>query len=113
MRILVCGSRTYANPNKVYEILKRYADQNPTIIQGEAPGADKCGKLAAQVLGFPVECYPADWKRYRNGAGPKRNKQMLDTGVDLVLAFWDGQSSGTKDMMRQARDAQIEVKVYR
>lgn len=113
MRILVCGSRDYCNPNKVHEILKRYEDQNPTVIQGEARGADKCGKLAAQVLGYPVECYAADWHRFKKAAGAIRNQQMLDSGVDLVLAFWDGKSTGTKDMMSKARKAGVEVKVYR
>ena len=113
MRILVCGSRDYANPNKVHEILSRYADQNPVIIQGEAKGADACGKLAAQVLGLKCESYPADWARHGRAAGPIRNKLMLDTGIDLVLAFWDGKSNGTRNMMSLARKADVEVKVYR
>lgn len=113
MRILVCGSRDYANPSKVAEILRRYLDQNPTIIQGEAKGADACAKLAAQVLGLKCEGYPADWNRYKKGAGAKRNQLMLDSGVDLVLAFWDGKSNGTRDMMARARKEDVEVKVYR
>src|SRR4051812_36748351 len=109
MRILVCGSRDYNDPRKVVSILMRYQDEKPTIVHGAARGADACAALACRVLGLEEERHPADWKRYHKAAGPIRNKEMLDTGIDLVLAFWDGKSSGTKDMMAISRKAGVEV----
>ncbi|WP_020373484.1 hypothetical protein [Sulfobacillus thermosulfidooxidans] len=65
----------------------------------------------AQQRGLPTEVYPADWATYGRGAGPRRNAQMLATGVDAVYAFrLPGSSPGTDDMIRQARAAQIPVK---
>jgi YspA, cpYpsA-related SLOG family len=113
MRILICGSRDYNNPSKVLEILRRYVDQNPVIVHGDAPGADSCGKLAAEILELEVEPHPADWKKHGKAAGPIRNQEMATTGIDLGLAFWDGKSKGTRDMMNRLHKLGVEVKVYR
>lgn len=40
----------------------------------------------------------ADWKTYDRAAGPIRNKEMAEFG-DFLLAFWDGKSTGTKNMI--------------
>ena len=40
-----------------------------------------------------------------------RNEQMLDTGVDLVIAFWDGQSRGTQHMIESAKRRGIPVEI--
>jgi len=86
-----------------------------TIIQGDARGADLIAKSVARAQGCPVESYPADWTRYGRAAGPIRNKQMLDEGKpDLVLAFSQhlAFSKGTANMVGQARQRGIEVKVF-
>ena len=112
-RILVCGSRDYNDISKVSMILRRYRDSHPVIIHGAARGADACASLACRVLGYEEERHPANWKKYGKAAGPIRNREMLDSGIDLVLAFWDGKSPGTRNMMAIARKAGVEVKVYR
>lgn len=43
-------------------------------------------------------------------AGPRRNIKMVDLGPDVVLAFWDGKSRGTKQCMDYARSKNIEVR---
>ncbi|KKN01348.1 hypothetical protein LCGC14_1128740 [marine sediment metagenome] len=51
---------------------------------------------------------------YGKAAGPIRNKQMLDEGQPhLVLAFHDNieESTGTKDMVKQAAKRGIETLV--
>jgi hypothetical protein len=124
MRILVCGSRDYNNLQKVVEIMRRHGDENTIWMHGDAPGADACCKLAAKILGWEhnLDPYPAKWGKYpktKNGkdpAGMIRNQVMgkkLDPAEDLVLAFWDGKSPGTKGMMKIARERGVEVKVYR
>ena len=52
-----------------------------------------------------LECYPADWDRHGKAAGPIRNQRMIDTGVDLVVAFHDDleHSKGTGHMVKIAR----------
>lgn len=82
-----------------------------TLISGDARGADTYADVCAQLIGFEVERYPADWETYRRAAGPIRNKQMLDSGVDRCIAFHDdlGSSKGTRDMVQRCEKAGIEV----
>jgi hypothetical protein len=54
---------------------------------------------------------PADWKTHGRSAGPKRNLMMLDMKPDLVLAFWDGKSPGTKHLIENARKRGIPVRM--
>lgn len=79
------------------------------IVVGGARGADELASEVASALGFAVEVYHADWRRFGRRAGPIRNARMLIEGKpDLVLAFNLG-TPGTEDMMRQARQAGLEV----
>lgn len=88
-----------------------------TIISGGAKGVDKLAIDYAKEYGIkPVEI-EADWYpngQYDPGAGYKRNKVMLDLLVqdDIVLALWDGKSSGTKDMINISKKRGVEVWVF-
>lgn len=58
----------------------------------------------------------AEWDKYGRAAGPIRNKQMLLYVLEakpLVIAFWDGISRGTKNMVSQAEKADVEVRIVR
>jgi hypothetical protein len=122
MRVLVCGAAPRLRKNipgwTDREAIKRELEKLPTytvVIEGEALGADILGKEVALELGFEVDPYPAKWSRYGRGAGPIRNRQMLDKGKpDLVLAFHTNiqASTGTKHMVKIAREAGVEVRVF-
>lgn len=78
------------------------------IIEGGAQGADTCARMWAISRSVPFKTYPAEWSRFGRGAGPIRNKQMLQEGTPhLIVAFhaFIPNSRGTKDMVRQAREA--------
>jgi len=121
MRILVCGGRTWGyTPESNYkerdieqfncglDYLKRL---NPVcVISGGAKGADELGPMLSDLLRRESKVFRADWKKHGKAAGPIRNKQMLDKGKpDLVVAFPGG--SGTSNMVKQAREAGVEVLV--
>jgi hypothetical protein len=82
------------------------------IINGKAKGADNLASDWAIVNWVPYEEYPANWSKYGRGAGPVRNKQMLDAGIDLVLAFPVGEARGTRNMIDIAQKAGVEVRIY-
>lgn len=87
---------------------------NATIIHGDAAGADKTAAWLAEDFGFSVEAFPvtdSDWQQYGKRAGILRNLTMLDTEPDLVLAFWDGKSKGTRHTIEEARKRGIPVEV--
>lgn len=80
------------------------------VVSGCAPGADTLGEEWAKENGKSVKRFPADWKRYKNAAGPIRNKQMADY-ADALVAFLHPDSRGTKDMIKQATKAGLRVHV--
>ncbi len=112
MRVLICGSRTWADEAAIQRALEDLSPGPATIIHGGARGADQlAGRIAAR-LGYAVKVYEADWSRGKR-AGPERNLRMLDSKPDLVLAFWDGQSRGTAHTIAEARRRNIPVGVAR
>lgn len=119
IRVLVCGARDYPNFEKVWGVLDALAhalDYQMVIIEGQCPkgGADRYAEYWARA-NLPTdqhEPYPADWKRYKKGAGPIRNKQMLEQGKpDIVLAFGGLGGTGTNHMVSIAKEALGEDKV--
>lgn len=104
-RIIVAGTRTFAD----YPFLAGKLDSffaalpvPPTIVSGCAPGADRLGERYAKDRGLSLLQFPADWRRFGNQAGPIRNQQMGWASSDLI-AFWDGRSRGTRNMIGVAR----------
>lgn len=110
MKVLVCGSRKYADRWHVYEVLDAAHAANPIslIIHGGQTGADTLAHAWAEERGIKFARYRAEWKRLRKSAGPIRNQMMLDREhPDLVIQFPGG--TGTADMVRKARAANVPV----
>ncbi len=114
MRVLVCGGRGFDDwkilSGALSDIFHSMDDGDVlTVIQGGAKGADFLARVWAKDNLLPREEYQADWKIYGRAAGHIRNQRMLDEGKpNLVLAFEGG--TGTADMVRRAKAANIEVK---
>ena len=92
MRVVVCGDRFQG----LYEEdIRREISSLPSdaiIIHGGCQGVDTlAGKIAIE-LGYIVEVYSANWSKYGKAAGPIRNKQMVDSGVDLGCSTWPSTS---------------------
>ncbi len=101
MKVLVCGSRSWCDRQAIIHALVDY--DASMVIHGGARGADRLAGEAAELLGLPVKGYNADWDRLGRSAGAIRNRQMIEDGKpDIVMAFWDGKSPGTKDMISVA-----------
>ena len=49
--------------------------------------------------------------KYGRAAGPIRNTAMLDMKPDELIAFWDGRSRGTKNMIDQATARGVPVEI--
>jgi hypothetical protein len=113
MRILICGDRNWTDRYAISKFLERLVPLRPIIIEGEARGADKIAGEEASKLGFNVLRFPANWDKYGKAAGVLRNRQMLDQGPDLVVAFHNSlaTSKGTKDCIIEAIKRGIKVLV--
>ena len=140
MRVLVTGSRELTDRNLVWDTLSILAPT--TVVCGydkesETPrGADQFAYEWALVRDeVKLECYPADWSRkcdqrcwhpprFRNVgdvlvpycpmAGHLRNAEMVESGADLCVAFFKvgAKNRGTKDCVRRAKGASIEVQPH-
>lgn len=112
VRVLICGSRTFAEGEPIRMLLAGL-ERSATVIHGAAKGADSLADQFARLGGFTVEKYPARWTVDGKAAGPIRNQRMLDEGKpDVVWAFVDRplvESKGTADMVRRAKKAGIPV----
>lgn len=120
MRILITGSRTWTHTHIIYAAMYLAADlaatpvtEPPTIVHGACPeGADHIADTIATGMGWKTEPHPADWKRYGNRAGPIRNREMVQAGADVCLAFIHNNSKGASMCANLAEQAGIPVIRY-
>jgi hypothetical protein len=83
-----------------------------TVISGTSYGVDVLGEEWARRNKIPVKKYPADWKLYGKAAGPIRNAVMAKS-ADALIAVWDGESRGTRNVIQEARIERIPVHILK
>ena len=110
MKVLVCGSRSWDDWLAVAERLGRLP-RGTTVIHGGARGADQIAARCASRLGLRIEEFLPDWSNGKR-AGLDRNLVMLDQQPDLVIAFWDGRSTGTTHTIAEASKRGIPAEVF-
>lgn len=114
-RIIIAGSRDFTDyrraKEKLDEIVPAYSDAE--IICGGCRGADALGERYAKENGIPIVYFPADWDKHGRAAGPIRNREMAEyAGNDahgVLVAFWDGHSRGTMNMITTAAKHGCEI----
>lgn len=116
-KVIIAGSRGFSNYKLLKEQCNKYLRDkrkicNIIIVSGHARGADLLGEKYAQDEGFSMEIYPAQWDKYGKRAGYRRNEQMAEV-ADGLIAFWDGQSKGTKHMIDIMTEKNLPTKVVR
>ena len=110
MKVLICGSRGWTDQAAIWDRL-RNLPLDAEIITGGAIGVDTIAKIGADYFGLTSIVFPADWKTHGKAAGLIRNIEMLDQKPDLVIAFWDGKSTGTAHTITNAEKRTIPVEV--
>lgn len=112
-KVIIAGSRGFSNYPLLAETmdnLLRNIRVPITVVCGMARWADLLGEKYALDRGFQVQRYPADWDKYGKRAGYIRNEQMAQN-ADALVAFWDGESRGTKHMIDLAHRYGLKVRV--
>ena len=109
MKVAVVGSRNLSVRN-----LGEYLPSETTeIISGGARGVDTSAREYANAHGIPITEILPDYKKYPGRIAPlKRNIEIIEK-ADLVLAFWDGESHGTKFVIDNCRKLGKRVIVYK
>jgi len=135
-KVIIAGTRSFTDYDLLVKTMDKLLknkidiakpDKDIEIISGKASGADSLGEKYARQKGFGLKEFPADWKnisvekcvvkenkygKYNTLAGTNRNKQMADY-ADACVVFWDGKSSGSKNMIELARGRGIPVRTIR
>ncbi len=118
VRLIIAGGRDFKNyillKKRVSALCTRLFKEGGTIeiVCGKAPGADTLGERFAKERGFTVKEFPAEWDRYKRAAGPIRNTEMAEYATHLI-AFWDGNSPGTNNMIAQAKKRGLGIRVVK
>ncbi|MGV8946616.1 MAG: DUF2493 domain-containing protein [Lutibacter sp.] len=112
IKIIIAGGRNFEDYDKLCRVCDDFLknDSNIEIVSGAYKGADLLGELYAKERNYPIKQFPADWRRYGKSAGQKRNVEMA-IYADALIAFWDGKSKGTKNMIDLATQAGLKVMV--
>lgn len=95
----------------------RAAGRHIRLVHGSARGADQIAALlTSRATNASAEAHPALWGRKQDGthnagAGFQRNERMVESGVDLCVAFFKrgATNRGTTHCSDVAREAGVEV----
>ena len=113
-KVIIAGGRDFND----YQLLELNCNHylknkfpNIEIVSGKARGADYLGERYAENYLLDVKEFPADWSIGKS-AGYIRNKQMQEY-ADALIAFWDGISKGTFNMIELMKEAEKPYRVVR
>lgn len=106
MKVAVIGSRGLTVNN-----LGDYLPEDTTeIISGGTKGVDACAREYANANGIKLTEILPEYEKCKRNAPLIRNISIIESS-DLVLAFWDGSSRGTKFVIDKCRASGKEIKI--
>lgn len=115
VKLAIVGSRGFQDYDALVEFIDRIIKENDyevtEVISGGAKGADRLGELWARTRGYPIIIYQAEWDKYGKSAGFRRNYDIIQR-CDIVFAFWDGESKGTKHDLELAEKFGKQIFLY-
>ena len=98
MKLIIAGARTFTDYQLLCHTLALERHHITEVLHGGARGADRLGFRWAVRHHVRSRCVAADWARFGKSAGVRRNAQLAQAG-DMLLAFWDGRSPGTRHII--------------
>ena len=127
LRVIIAGSRDFNDYSKLTsstnsilnEIISKIDDLDKIrIISGTARGADRLGERFAKNNGYELSRFPADWALFGKRAGYIRNHKMANFAIQdgsygVLIAFWDGESKGTKHMINMSIGTGLDVHIVK
>ena len=108
MKVAIVGSRGLRVSH-----LENYLPPDVTeIVSGGARGIDAAARDYAQKAGIPLVEYLPDYRRYGRAA-PLRRNLLIVQHCDLLLAFWDGKSRGTRCVVDCCKRMGVPFRLFR
>lgn len=123
MKLIIAGGRDFNNPEWLFDVMDWYYENSyiTEIVSGKQRtkdpfgqqdwGADYIGELYATYRNIAIKPFPAEWDKYGRSAGHRRNMLMAKY-ADALVAFHDGKSKGTKNMIRTMEQMEKPNVVY-
>jgi len=118
LKVIIAGGRDFNNyallRQVIFELIysKLYAGYGISIVSGMARGADSLAVEFATCHNIQLYQFPADWNTHGKAAGYIRNREMAQF-ADVLVAFWDGQSRGTRNMIDEMGKLRKRVHIIR
>lgn len=114
-KVIIAGGRNFNDYALLCEkcdsmLSRKRKTHSVVIVSGTARGADSLGERYANERGYSIQRFRPDWNAVGRAAGFIRNAQMAAT-ADALIAFWDGKSKGTANMIDLARKRNLLVRV--
>lgn len=107
MKVAIIGSR-----NLYIDNLDKYIPEDTDeIVSGGAVGIDTCAKEFALKNNIKLTEFFPEYNKYKKYAPLKRNIKIIDY-ADIVIAFWDGKSKGTKFVINECKKINKKLIVY-
>jgi hypothetical protein len=109
-RVGIVGSRHFPDLDRV----AGYVQSLPPdvgLVTGSASGVDATVTRVARERGLPVRVVGASFEEGDAVVSATRNQRLVDL-CDVLVAFWDGSSPGTRRTVDRALDSRKEVHVF-
>lgn len=107
MRVAVIGSRNLT----IFNLGDYLPPDTTEIISGGAKGIDTCARNYAKANDIKLTEFLPEYSKYGRKAPLNRNITIIESS-DLVLAFWDGVSKGTKFVINYSKSHGIPIHIY-
>ena len=104
MKVAIIGSRNLS----VNNLQKFIPPETNEIVSGGAKGIDTCAARYAAAHNIKLTVFLPEYNRYGRAAPLKRNLKIIEY-ADLVIAFWDGKSKGTKYVIDNCKKQNIKL----
>ncbi|MGH7765759.1 MAG: SLOG family protein [Candidatus Dormibacteraceae bacterium] len=111
MRVAIVGSRRFADTVRVTDYVNSLPPR-ASIITGSASGVDAAATKAARSKGIAIQVLPASFEEISDASKSAARNQKLIDACDVLVAFWDGSSQGTRATVERALDSEKEVHVF-
>jgi NAD(P)-dependent dehydrogenase (short-subunit alcohol dehydrogenase family) len=110
VRVAIVGSRHFPELERVAEYV-RSLPATVSLVTGGASGVDATATRAARERGLPVRVLGASFEEAADAETAQERNQRLVAACDVLVAFWDGSSQGTRRTVERALDGSREVHV--
>lgn len=115
MKVIISGSRNIIDTKPVKEAVEEAPFEISELIHGGAKGVDTQAANLREIGWNPLDVktvrkFEPDWDEHGKAAGPIRNNKMANY-ADALIAVWDGQSNGTKNMIENAIEENLQIYV--